>query len=76
MAIAGAAEALQKEAGLVMNRFEVADNMDMTLIMNDFESYYEMRFDRKPKLVRKLKEGDENKSSLRRRRTARAQRRQ
>ena len=46
-----AAEALQKEAGLVMNRFEV-DNMDMTLIMNDFESYYEMRFDRKPKLVR------------------------
>jgi katanin p60 ATPase-containing subunit A1 len=59
----GAAEALQREAGLVMNRFEVADNMDMTLIMNDFESYYEMRFDRKPKLVRKLKEGEDKKFS-------------
>lgn len=55
----GAAESLQKEAGLVMNRFEAADNMDLTLVMNDFESYYEMRFDRKPKLVRKVKDGDE-----------------
>ena len=53
-----AAERLQHEAGLVMNRFEVADNMDLGLILNDYEAYYEMRFDKKPKLTRKLKDGE------------------
>ena len=56
----GAAEGLQKEAGMVLSRFEVADNIDMGLILSDYESYYEMRFDKKPKLVRKLKDGEEN----------------
>lgn len=55
------AERLQHEAGLVMNRFEVADNMDLGLILGDYEAYYEMRFDKKPKLIRKLKDGDERK---------------
>ncbi len=56
----GAAESLQKEAGMVLGRFEVADNIDMGLILSDYESYYEMRFDKKPKLVRKLKDGEES----------------
>ena len=54
-----AAERLQHEAGLVMSRFEVADNMDLGLILGDYESYYEMRFDKKPKMIRKLKDGEE-----------------
>ena len=54
-----AAERLQHEAGLAMSRFEVADNMDLGLILNDYEAYYEMRFDKKPKLTRKLKDGEE-----------------
>lgn len=54
------AERLQHEAGLVMNRFEVADNMDLGLILGDYEAYYEMRFDKKPKLIRKLKDGEDN----------------
>lgn len=58
----GAAEQLQKEAGMVMSRFEVADNIDMDLILSDFESYYELRFQKKPKLVRKLKEGEDRRS--------------
>jgi katanin p60 ATPase-containing subunit A1 len=55
-----AAERLQHEAGTFINKFEVADNVDMGLVMSEYEAYYEMRFDKKPKLVRKLKEGEEN----------------
>ena len=54
----GAAETLSKEAGMVLGRYEVADNMDMGLIVGDYEAYYEMRFDKKPKLVRKLKDDE------------------
>ena len=54
-----AAERLSSEGGTVMGKFEVADNIDMSLIMSDYEAYYEMRFDRKPKLVRKLRDGEE-----------------
>ena len=42
-----------------MNKYEIADNIDLTLIINEYEQYYEMKFDKKPKLVRKLKEGEE-----------------
>jgi len=55
-----AAERLQHEAGTVLGKFEVADNVDMTLVLSEYEQYYEMRFDRKPKLTRKLKDGEEN----------------
>ena len=55
-----AAERLQHEAGSVLNKFEVADNVDMGLVLSEYEAYYEMRFDKRPKLVRKLKEGEEN----------------
>ena len=49
-----AAERLQHEAGSVISKFEVADNVDFGLILGEYEAYYEMRFDKKPKLVRKL----------------------
>ena len=55
-----AAERLQHEAGNMLGKFEVADNVDMTLVLSEYEQYYEMRFDRKPKLTRKLKDGEEN----------------
>ncbi len=54
-----AAERLQHETGGVLNKFIAADNMDLSLILTDYESYYEMRFDKKPKLVRKLNDGEE-----------------
>jgi hypothetical protein len=28
--------------------------------MNEYEAYYELRFDKKPKVVRKLKDGEES----------------
>ena len=55
-----AAERLQHEAGSVLSKFEVADNVDIGLVLSEYEAYYEMRFDKRPKLVRKLKEGEEN----------------
>ena len=60
------AERLQKEAGVACSRFEVADNVDLTLIFNEYESYYELKFDKKPKLVKKLDEDAKPKRSFNR----------
>lgn len=43
----------QTEVGPAIAKFEVADNVDLGIILDDYESYFEMKFDRKPKLVRK-----------------------
>ena len=53
------AERVQHEAGMVINKFEVADNVDLNLIVGEYEAYYEMRFDKKPKLIRKGREIEE-----------------
>lgn len=59
------AERLQKEAGLGNSKFEVADNIDLPLILGEYEDYYEMRFEKKPKIVRKLREDEiEKKTSM------------
>ena len=34
--------------------------MDLTLVYNEFEAYYEMKFDKKPKMVRKVDEATGN----------------
>jgi hypothetical protein len=49
-----AAERLQHETSGAVSKFSAADNVDLSLILSEFESYYEMKFDKKPKLVRKL----------------------
>lgn len=54
-----AAERLQHESQHMVNKFTAADNVDLPLILMDYEAYYEMRFDRKPKVVRKLNEQEE-----------------
>jgi katanin p60 ATPase-containing subunit A1 len=53
------AERFQHEAGSSINKFIAADNIDLNLILSEYESYYELRFDKKPKLVRKMTEIDE-----------------
>jgi katanin p60 ATPase-containing subunit A1 len=55
------AEKLSAETNAMCSRFEVADNVDLGLILVEYENYYEMRYDRKPKLIRKLIEGEEPK---------------
>lgn len=48
------AERLQHETGGSVSKFTVADNIDLNLIMGEYEVYYELKFDKKPKFVRKL----------------------
>jgi katanin p60 ATPase-containing subunit A1 len=47
-----AAERLQHEAGPAISKFEVADNIDLSLVFAEFEAYYEMRFEKKPKFIK------------------------
>lgn len=54
-----AAERLQHETGNVICKFAVADNVDLGLILGEYEAYYEMRFDKKPKIIRKLRDDEE-----------------
>ena len=48
-----AATALQRECNLGLDKWDVADNIDLYYIVQDFEEYYEMKFMRKPVLTRK-----------------------
>lgn len=50
----GAAEALQSDSGITMAQYDVADNIDLLSVLQEFEDYYELRFARRPKLTRKL----------------------
>lgn len=54
------AERFQTETNGITNKYTPADNVDLLSILIDYESYYEIRFDKKPKVVRKLGEGEES----------------
>eukprot|EP00898_Chlorokybus_atmophyticus_P004617 jgi/Chlat1/5156/Chrsp33S05036 len=43
----------QTEAGVSLAKTDVADNVDLLSIIQEFEEYYELKFGRKPKLVHK-----------------------
>ena len=51
---AGAVEALQAESGVSLGQYEVADNIELLSCLQEWEDFYEMRFGRRPKLVRKI----------------------
>jgi katanin p60 ATPase-containing subunit A1 len=53
------AERLNNETNSVVTKFAAADNVDLTSILIDYEAYYEIRFDKKPKLIRKLTDGED-----------------
>lgn len=59
------AEKLQHEAGVAISKFEVVENMDLLRIVQEYEEYQEMKFGKRPKLVRRLSpdEHDRNKAS-------------
>lgn len=52
------ATALTRECNLGLDKWEVADNIDLYYIVQDFEEYFEMRFMKRPVLVRKGAGGD------------------
>lgn len=47
---------LQSEANLDLDKYDVADNIDLYMILADYEDYFELRFNKKPKFVTKLTE--------------------
>eukprot|EP01116_Phalansterium_solitarium_P025176 TRINITY_DN9511_c0_g1_i3.p1 TRINITY_DN9511_c0_g1~~TRINITY_DN9511_c0_g1_i3.p1 ORF type:complete len:556 (-),score=142.36 TRINITY_DN9511_c0_g1_i3:90-1757(-) len=48
------AEKLQLESGVFMNDYEIADNIDLITVLQEYETYYQMKFSSKrPKLYRK-----------------------
>eukprot|EP00297_Palpitomonas_bilix_P007418 CAMPEP_0113872058 /NCGR_PEP_ID=MMETSP0780_2-20120614/2990_1 /TAXON_ID=652834 /ORGANISM="Palpitomonas bilix" /LENGTH=485 /DNA_ID=CAMNT_0000857523 /DNA_START=77 /DNA_END=1534 /DNA_ORIENTATION=+ /assembly_acc=CAM_ASM_000599 len=44
---------VQSEAGVSLENFELADNIDLNLMYHDFEEFYEVKYGKKPKFVRK-----------------------
>jgi len=47
---------LQEEANLDIDKYDVADNVDLNMILTDYEEYFEIKFNKKPVLVKKIAE--------------------
>jgi len=54
---------LQEEANLDIDKYDVADNIDLNMILTDYEEYFEIKFNKKPMLVKKLAD-DNNQNKL------------
>ncbi|CAI2367022.1 unnamed protein product [Moneuplotes crassus] len=60
------AACMQREIDINFDNYEVADNMDLYYVLQDFEEYYELRFQKKPTLVKKTGDNPVKKSMLNR----------
>lgn len=50
---ADTAEQLQQEAGIVLSKFIVADNIDLPFMLQQYEEYHEIKFSKRPVIVRR-----------------------
>ncbi|NWU87071.1 KATL2 protein, partial [Onychorhynchus coronatus] len=66
-----AANALEQETKLSLRGFEVCDNVDLETILMEYESYYFVKFQKYPKITKKVLDTAENKQQLRTRGRAR-----
>nr|XP_033790821.1 katanin p60 ATPase-containing subunit A-like 2 isoform X4 [Geotrypetes seraphini] len=53
-----AANALEQESKLGLRRFEVCDNIDLETILLEYESYYYIKFQKYPKVTKKMGDSD------------------
>ena len=53
-----------RECNLDLDKWEIADNIDFYYMVQDFEDYYEMRFMRKPVMVKKAPEVNEKRRGI------------
>ncbi|XP_075303169.1 katanin p60 ATPase-containing subunit A-like 2 isoform X2 [Opisthocomus hoazin] len=60
-----AANALEQETKLSLRGFEVCDNIDLETILMEYESYYFVKFQKYPKITKKLLDTGDNKQQLR-----------
>lgn len=51
-----AARALEQETHFGLRRFEVCDNIDLDTVLMEYESFYFIKFQKYPKLAKKLPE--------------------
>lgn len=51
-----AASALDQETHFGLRRFEVCDNVDLETVLMEYESFYFIKFQKYPKLTKKLPE--------------------
>ncbi|XP_017265967.1 katanin p60 ATPase-containing subunit A-like 2 isoform X2 [Kryptolebias marmoratus] len=58
-----AAMALDQETNGGMKKFEVCDNIDLEMMLIEYESYHHVKFQKYPKLIRRAAEPDENKQT-------------
>ena len=54
MGYSATADALQSESGVGLGQYEAADNIELYSVLHEWEDWYEARFGRRAKLVRKL----------------------
>lgn len=65
-----AAVALDQETNGSMRKFEVCDNVDLEMVLMEYESYHHVKFQKYPKLTRRTAEaGEEGCKTLRLRST-------
>ncbi|KAG3106549.1 Katanin p60 ATPase-containing subunit A-like 2 [Phytophthora idaei] len=56
------AEKLQQEAGVALSKFEVVENLDLLRIVQEYEDFQEIKFGKRPKLVRRLSPGEQDRA--------------
>ncbi|XP_046793369.1 katanin p60 ATPase-containing subunit A-like 2 isoform X3 [Gallus gallus] len=59
-----AANTLEQETKLGLRGYEVCDNVDLETILMEYESYYFVKFQKYPKITRKILDTAENKQQL------------
>ncbi|XP_041464667.1 katanin p60 ATPase-containing subunit A-like 2 isoform X3 [Lytechinus variegatus] len=57
------AKALEAESNLCFNKFEVCDNVDLETILMEYESYYYVKFQKYPKVTKKISAEAVNKNN-------------
>ena len=45
---------LERESGLNLSKFQICDNIDLPTVLQEFESYYRIKFNRQPKIAKKV----------------------
>ena len=50
------AHSLEAEASISLNRYDVCDNIDLETVLQEYESYYYVKFQKYPKVVKKVTE--------------------
>lgn len=50
---------MKRESNIELDKWDMADNMDLYYILQDFEEYFEMKFMKKPVITKKVPGSDD-----------------